>query len=358
MSRAKAGTPDRFQCFVAVPFDQPQLTELYAKSLKPVIESKGRVRAVCIDRRRENRDVAQRIREELGSCDFAVADLTFGRPAVYFEAGIVTGKGKPVIYTARDDALAHDVIFHLRTHPIVRWSDPDDREFRSNLAGYVADVTKDLVFAAGETRKVRQLRGAFKALEPAERKSAAEVALNQGLQSLGFTAPARGGGLEGLWGRLSFHAQKTRRDVRLLVAVSVVDAASEESTQRLALALRAVHTTRYHWSSRPDADRLPESVNRLDLARLIVTLRHPPSIEKLREWTGLSSVGNTLLGRKDFVLCRESGKKRRVAIIETLNVIGPVTSVPELTAALGRTLRERSAAVPDSRRTGRLDPET
>jgi hypothetical protein len=68
------------------------------------------------------------------SADFAVCDLTFARPSVYFEAGFAQ-RAVPVIYTVREDHLTRGqpddcrVHFDLQMKPLITWLSGDDVTF-------------------------------------------------------------------------------------------------------------------------------------------------------------------------------------------------------------------------------------
>src|SRR6478672_5340023 len=51
------------------------------------------------DRVEHNDNVNDRIISEIRSCQFMVADFTLHRNGVYFEAGLASGLGRPVICT-------------------------------------------------------------------------------------------------------------------------------------------------------------------------------------------------------------------------------------------------------------------
>lgn len=125
------------RCFVAMAFEHDDTEVLYEKSIKPVLKSNG-VIPVIINRRNDNRDINQQIIEQLKDCDFAIADLTYARPSVYFEAGYAQ-RGVGVIYTVRADHLKKTqpddkrIHFDLQMKPLIEWRKPDDERFRRSL---------------------------------------------------------------------------------------------------------------------------------------------------------------------------------------------------------------------------------
>ena len=108
-------------------FGHEDTDEVYDKFIKPVLASKG-IRAVRIDRIQHQERIDQFIIDKIRSVDLAIADLTYARPSVYYEAGFAE-RSIPVIYTCRedhfsptisDDGAAVRIHFDLMTKNIVR----------------------------------------------------------------------------------------------------------------------------------------------------------------------------------------------------------------------------------------------
>ena len=93
---------NRLKCFVASAFDHDVIDTLYDNGIKRVLLDKG-IAPLCVNRVEHNDDIDDKILELIDECDFCIADLTFARPSVYYEAGRVDGLGKPVIFTSRKD---------------------------------------------------------------------------------------------------------------------------------------------------------------------------------------------------------------------------------------------------------------
>src|SRR5665647_2602914 len=94
------------RCFVAMAFDNPDTDEWYESTLVPLLTSLD-VRVRRVDRIEHNDDIDDRIIEEIQAADLLVADITYARPSVYFEAGYAQ-RAIPVIYTARADHFRPD----------------------------------------------------------------------------------------------------------------------------------------------------------------------------------------------------------------------------------------------------------
>lgn len=123
-------------CFVAMAFGYKDTDKVYDHLIAPILRNKD-VEPVRIDCIEFNDDIDDRIISELKRCDFAVADLTYARPSVYFEAGFAQ-RSVPIIYTCRKDHFspsADDQFGNLRVHfdlqmkNIIPWSSSSDSKF-------------------------------------------------------------------------------------------------------------------------------------------------------------------------------------------------------------------------------------
>ncbi len=118
-------------------FGRDDTDELYDKAILPVLK-RNNVSAIRVDRRQDNRDINLQIIEMLENCDFCIADLTYARPSVYFEAGYAQ-RGVEVIYTVRSDHLRRKQDENLRVHfdvqmkPLITWKNPSDTTFPARL---------------------------------------------------------------------------------------------------------------------------------------------------------------------------------------------------------------------------------
>lgn len=107
-----------------------------------------KVRPIRIDRIEYNDDIDDRIIAELQECDFVIADLTYARPSVYFEAGYAQ-REVPVIYISRKDHFSpkaddefgnYRVHFDLQMKNIIPWSSPTDHNFSKRLKSRIDKV--------------------------------------------------------------------------------------------------------------------------------------------------------------------------------------------------------------------------
>ena len=142
----------KLRCFVAMAVGQPQTDQVYKRYIKPVLRDLG-IHSIFMGDLEHNDDIVMRIVREIEKCNFAVADLTFARPSVYFEAGYAYRK-VPVVYTCRRDHLKPKtddpsgnlkVHFDVQTRNIVDWSSPRDSTFAAKLRKRIAIVIRPLL---------------------------------------------------------------------------------------------------------------------------------------------------------------------------------------------------------------------
>jgi nucleoside 2-deoxyribosyltransferase len=128
------------RCFIAMAFGRKETDKTYGKLIAPTLRHL-KIAPVRVDRIEHLEDINNKIIVELNKCDLALADLTYARPSVYFEAGYAQ-RAVPVVYTCRADHLsgrADDqfgnfrVHFDLRMKNIIPWSSPNYAEFRRKL---------------------------------------------------------------------------------------------------------------------------------------------------------------------------------------------------------------------------------
>jgi hypothetical protein len=114
------GLPRR--CFVAMSFD-PSLTYAYDRGIAAGIRDAG-YDPIRLDRVDHNEKICDRIIVEIRQAKFLVADVTFQRQGVYFEAGYAMALGRPVIGLCREDDLAN-VHFDTRQYNHIVWNTPE-----------------------------------------------------------------------------------------------------------------------------------------------------------------------------------------------------------------------------------------
>lgn len=88
--------------FIAMKFGDAMLDKLLAEILKPCAKQAG-FELLRLDDTPKAGLIDDRLRVEIQSSDFLVADLTHDNPGAYWEAGYAEGLGKPVIYFCEKD---------------------------------------------------------------------------------------------------------------------------------------------------------------------------------------------------------------------------------------------------------------
>lgn len=162
------------RCFVAMAFDRTDTDELYDATIAPILRRNGVV-PVILNRRQDNRDINYQIIEQLDKCDFCIADLTYARPSVYFEAGYAQRQVE-VIYTVRADHLGkgqHDdlrVHFDLQMKPLIVWKSPTDPIFSKGLEQRLkSTVLKDFTRQRKQDEALKREKQTFLSLSVHER---------------------------------------------------------------------------------------------------------------------------------------------------------------------------------------------
>ena len=181
------------KCFVAMALGRSDTDKVYKAMIAPVLREAG-IRPIRIDKIDFIDDIDDRIITELRGCDFALADLTYARPSVYFEAGFAQ-RVVPVMYTCRRDHLhptsgnAHGnlrVHFDLQMKNIVSWSSPTDSTFKKRLARRLSQALAPLLRANKDQDRRQQATRAFKALSPQKQLSCVTGIARSELRNAGF----------------------------------------------------------------------------------------------------------------------------------------------------------------------------
>lgn len=70
--------------------------------------------------------IDNRLRVEIRTCRFLIADLTYDNSGAYWEAGLAEGFGKPVVFTCKESYFEEKKThFDVNHHQTIRW-DPDN----------------------------------------------------------------------------------------------------------------------------------------------------------------------------------------------------------------------------------------
>ncbi|MBW8012766.1 MAG: hypothetical protein FVQ83_16230 [Chloroflexi bacterium] len=141
----------KMKCFVAMAFNFPDTDHIYEFHIAPVIEGLN-MSPRHMQHLLHNSRIDQKIIAEISKCDVLIADLTYSRPSVYWEAGFAEGKGIPVIFTVRGDHFKDKeedlygnfkVHFELQNAPIIPWNRKGSQRFQNDLRKRLNFVTRE-----------------------------------------------------------------------------------------------------------------------------------------------------------------------------------------------------------------------
>jgi hypothetical protein len=94
----KRGALDSRKAFMAMPFGDAMLDRVFMDCFKPAVEQAG-FRLMRLDEAPPAGLIDDRLRVEIRTARFLVAEMTNDNVGAYWEAGFAEGLGKPVIYT-------------------------------------------------------------------------------------------------------------------------------------------------------------------------------------------------------------------------------------------------------------------
>jgi len=97
----RRGAPSGTKAFMAMHYGDPVLTRIVDEHFRPAVNQTG-FRLMRLDDEPKAGPIDNRLRVEIQSARFLIADLTHGNPGAYWEAGYAEGLGKPVIYTCEE----------------------------------------------------------------------------------------------------------------------------------------------------------------------------------------------------------------------------------------------------------------
>jgi len=122
------------QCFVAMSFN-PELHPIFLGPISEGIRQAG-YEPFRTDHKEHNEDITDEIIAGIRRAKFVLADFTFERTAVYYEAGFAAGLGKPVIRTIREDHK-NTLNFDTRQLNHIHWRADDLPVFARAIANRI-----------------------------------------------------------------------------------------------------------------------------------------------------------------------------------------------------------------------------
>ncbi len=214
------------KCFVASAFEKDDVDLIYARGIVPVLREL-KVTAVRVDRVQHNEDIDDKIFDLLGTADLCIADLTYARPSVYYEAGHAAASQKPVIYIARADHFRDRdadpeglcrIHFDLKMKNIISWKAPNST-FKDALRGRVAHVIRPLRRKAVESESQQRERANFADLSIRRRLDAIREKGKHVLHRRSFTSLQYNPSIAGPYSGLKFGRIKSQISQSVHLAV-------------------------------------------------------------------------------------------------------------------------------------------
>ncbi|MBP7049902.1 MAG: hypothetical protein KBE65_02700 [Phycisphaerae bacterium] len=129
LSRA---TSDSRKAFMAMQYDNEQLTTIFTGVFKEAVEKTGFDLRRLVDMPQPAGLIDDDLRVKIRASRFLIADLTDKNPGAYWEAGYAEGLGKRVIYTCKKEVFEDPNSrphFDTNHHLTILWEwDPDKRK--------------------------------------------------------------------------------------------------------------------------------------------------------------------------------------------------------------------------------------
>lgn len=185
---------DHPRCFVAIRYGEPQTDKVYERLIEPTLKQEALI-PIRIDRVEHNDNIDARIILEIEGCDLALADLTFARPSVYFEAGYAERR-IPVIYICRKDHFTPKpedkyenfrVHFDLQMKNIIPWRNDSDLLFAKRLKAQIRKVVRPILMKQAKRVQENESHLRFSQLPMARRMEAVYSILRRQLKPAGFS---------------------------------------------------------------------------------------------------------------------------------------------------------------------------
>lgn len=129
------------RCFVAMWFDD-SMRDIYDAAIAPAIKDAG-YEALRIDRHEHVNRIDDEIIGQIKRSRFMVADFTGQRYGVYFEAGLMLGLGRSVIWMCRKEELSKDGGLHFDVRQFNFIAYESEEEARKRLYDRILAIEGD-----------------------------------------------------------------------------------------------------------------------------------------------------------------------------------------------------------------------
>jgi phenylpropionate dioxygenase-like ring-hydroxylating dioxygenase large terminal subunit len=118
---------DSKKAFMAMQFGDPVMDKVFSECLKPATKRAG-YDLVKLDDKPRAGLIDDRLRLEIRTARFLIADLTHRNPGAYWEAGFAEGLGRPVIYTCKQSVFIDQKTkphFDTNHYLSIQWNESD-----------------------------------------------------------------------------------------------------------------------------------------------------------------------------------------------------------------------------------------
>lgn len=137
----KRGKSTGRRAFMAMPFNRPDLDDLWLPTLREAVEKTG-FRLERVDDQPRPGLIDDQMRLQIRQARFLIVELTHANNGAYWEAGFAEGLGKPVIYSCREDQKAHfDVDHSLR----IEWTESTMDKAAKKLKAVIRNAMPDAI---------------------------------------------------------------------------------------------------------------------------------------------------------------------------------------------------------------------
>lgn len=183
----------RLNCFVAFAFDRPDVELLYDRVILPVLRQ-TRINSQVVNRVEHNENIDQKIISLINDSDFSIADLTYARPSVYYEAGYSERK-MSVIYLARRDHFRQKdadtngnltIHFDLQKKNIIPWDSNNLKKTRARLKRRVSYVIQPILRQLRHEQAKNESAYKYSLLSQSDKLSAIELRMSNLLTRHGY----------------------------------------------------------------------------------------------------------------------------------------------------------------------------
>jgi hypothetical protein len=129
----RRGASDSRKAFMAMGYGNPELDKIVEETFKLAVKQTG-FDLFALNEKPKAGLIDDRLRVEIQTSRFLIADLTHDNAGAYWEAGFAEGLGKPVIYTCEkkkfEEAKTH---FDTNHHLTIPWDEKNPEEAAKKL---------------------------------------------------------------------------------------------------------------------------------------------------------------------------------------------------------------------------------